>query len=82
MNKGKAYLAAGQPGMAVSYLTRSLTYRDLDLTHSYLGEAYATLAAAAAASKDEAIKAEAASLITKTQSEAELTRQMNPYHLT
>jgi O-antigen ligase len=81
LNKGKAYLAAGQPGQAVNYLTRSLTYRDLDLTHSYLAEAYATLAATAYVNKDPALKEQAPKLTELSLTQAEITRTMNQYHL-
>lgn len=63
--RGKAYLDATQPAVALPLLQKaSLSRPGLDLYHSALGEAYALLG-----QSEQAVK------------EAELTKRLNPYHL-
>ncbi len=70
--QGKSYLDANHPEPAISNLQKALRLRpSLDLYHSYLGEAYSLLSASTK-STDYAKLA---------QQQAEITRQLNPYHL-
>ncbi len=63
--KGKGYLDAGQPALALPLLQRALSIRpSLDLFHSTMGETYAALGRTNLALK-----------------EADLTRKENKYHL-
>ncbi len=63
--RGKAYLDANQPAVALPYLQKATASRPgLDLYHSALGEAYAQLG-----QKEQALN------------EAEINRKQNPYHL-
>lgn len=63
--KGKAYLDANQPGLALTHLQKASDSRPgLDLYQSALGEAYAQLGQVELALRS-----------------ADLTRRLNPYHL-
>ncbi|MFH2019044.1 MAG: O-antigen ligase family protein [bacterium] len=71
-NKGKAYLSASRPEQAIPLLEKAVSYRkNEDLYHSFLGEAYAQLAASTNNPDTQALAIK----------EVEFTRSHNPFHL-
>ncbi len=80
--KGKAYLDANIVGTAIPLLSRAVADRPAEpLFHSALGEAYATVALAAAESKNDLVKATTQKYEDLALQEALLTKEENPWHL-
>lgn len=80
--KGKAYLDASQPAVAIPLLERALSYRPQeDLFLSSLGEAYSVMAVASAQSKDTVQQTKVGIYVDHALAAAQVTRAHNPWHL-
>jgi O-antigen ligase len=80
--KGKSYLDAGRPAVAIPLLEQAVSYRPHeDLFLSSLGESYAVIAVASAESKDTVQQTKTGTYLEHALAAAEQTRTDNPWHL-